>query len=50
MAAGGTQVDVNIDFPCPLRSSVVNTNTTFVMPAAGAAVLNRINVGYYLGP
>lgn len=50
MVAGGTQIDVSHDYVAPLRSSVVNTATTFVMPAAGAAVLNRINVGYYLGP
>lgn len=50
MIIGGTQLDVVAEFSCPLRSSVVNTATTFVMPAAGAAVLNRINVGYYLGP
>lgn len=50
MAAGGTALDVVADFSAPLRSSVVGTATTFVMPAAGLAVLNRINVGYYLGP
>jgi hypothetical protein len=48
MIAGGTQVDLYADFAFPLRSSVANTATTIVMPAAGAAVLNRINVGYFL--
>jgi hypothetical protein len=49
MVAGGTQTDLSQAFPNPLKSSVANTNTTIVMPAAGAAVLNRINVGYYVG-
>lgn len=49
MVAGGTQTDVSLTFENPLKSSVANTNTTIVMPAAGLAVLNRINVGYYLG-
>lgn len=49
MAAGGTQVDVNIALPSPLKSSVANTNTTIVMPAPGAAVLWRGNVFYYVG-
>jgi hypothetical protein len=49
MAAGGTQVDVNYTPTTPLKSSVANTATTIVMPAAGAAVLNRINVSYYVG-
>lgn len=49
MAAGGTQIDVSADFSSPLKSSVANTATTFVAPAAGAAVLTRINVGYFVG-
>jgi hypothetical protein len=49
MIAGGTQIDVDYQPASPLKCSVANTNTTVVMPAAGAAVLNRINVGYYLG-
>ena len=49
MAAGGTAVDVDINFSSPLKSSVAATNTTIVAPAAGAAVLTRINVGYFLG-
>jgi hypothetical protein len=49
MAAGGTQIDVDYQPASPLKCSVANTNTTIVMPAAGVAVLNRINVGYYLG-
>lgn len=49
MVAGGTQTDVDYQPAQPLKSSVANTATTIVMPAAGAAVLNRINVGYYIG-
>lgn len=50
MAAGGTQLDVVVDLSAPLRSSVVNTATTFVAAAGGLAVLGRVNVGYYLAP
>jgi len=50
MAAGGTQIDVNISFANPLKCSVANTNTTIVMPAPGAAVLWRGNCHYYVGP
>ena len=46
--------------PMPVRSDKMviyqmmtrlfaNTNTTIVMAAGGAAVLNRINVSYYIG-
>lgn len=49
MAAGGTQLDLDYTPATPLKSSVANTATTVVMPAAGAAVLNRINVTYYVG-
>jgi hypothetical protein len=49
MLAGGTQQDLVYEPANPLKSSVANTNTTIVMPAAGAAVLNRINVSYYVG-
>lgn len=49
MVAGGTQTDLSMTFNNPLKSVAAGTNTTIVMPAAGAAVLNRINVGYYLG-
>lgn len=49
MNAGGTQLDVDYQ-PCqPLRSSVANTATTIVAAAGGAAVLNRVNVSYYVG-
>ena len=50
MAAGGTQVDVNINRTNPIKSSVANTASTIVMPAPGAAVLWRCNVDYYTGP
>lgn len=49
MALGGTQIDVNIARPGPIKSSVANTATTIVMPAPGAAVLWRCNVDYYVG-
>lgn len=49
MIAGGTVEDVNYVSSAPLKSLVANTNTTIVMPAAGAAVLNRGNCGYYIG-
>lgn len=47
MAAGGTQCDLRVTFENPLKSSVVNTATTIVMPAPGAAVLWRANVYYF---
>lgn len=49
MIAGGTQIDLDYTPVTPLKSLVANTATTIVMPAAGAAVLNRINVSYYVG-
>jgi hypothetical protein len=49
MAAGGTVEDINMQMANPLKSSVANTATTIVMPAAGAAVLNRGNCAYYVG-
>lgn len=49
MVAGGSQLDLNYSPTTPLKSSVANTATTIVMPAAGAAVLNRVNVSYYVG-
>jgi hypothetical protein len=50
MAAGGTQIDVQRDFSQPLQSSTQSTATTIVCPAAGAAVLWRINAYYYVAP
>ena len=49
MAAGGTQIDVVYEPNAPLKSSVANTATTVVCAAAGAAVLGRVNVSYYVG-
>lgn len=49
MAAGGTQIDLNFQPASPLKSSVANTNTTIVAAAGGVAVLNRVNVSYYVG-
>lgn len=50
MAAGGTQIDVNRDFPQPLQASAQNTATTIVAPIPGLAVLWRINAYYYVAP
>jgi hypothetical protein len=47
MTAGGQSKDVDADFTAPLKSSVANTATTIVLPAAGAAVIWRVNVFYY---
>lgn len=49
MIAGGTQLDLDYTPTTPLKSLVANTSTTIVMPAAGAAVLNRGNCTYYVG-
>ncbi len=49
MAAGGTQRDVDIDFSSPLKSVAANTISTVVAAAGGAAVLGRVNVGYFVG-
>jgi hypothetical protein len=49
MVAGGTQLDLNYTPTTPLKSLVANTATTIVIPAAGAAVLNRGNCSYYVG-
>jgi hypothetical protein len=49
MAAGDTKEDVNFQPGIPLKSLLANTATTIVMPAPGAAVLNRGNCGYYIG-
>lgn len=49
MVAGGTERDVWIDFAQPLKSTAANTATTVVAAAGGAAVLNRVNVGYFVG-
>lgn len=47
--AGGTEKDVEYAPTTPLKSSVANTATTVVAAAAGAAVLARVNVSYYIG-
>jgi hypothetical protein len=49
MIAGGTQVDVDYTPTTPLKSLVAGTATTVVAAAAGAAVLSRVNVSYYIG-
>lgn len=49
MVAGGTQIDVDLQPAFPIKSLLANTATTVVMPAAGAAVLNRGNCAYYIG-
>lgn len=47
---GTTQNDLVLDLKFPLKSSVVNTATTVVCPAAGAAVVCRISVLYFAAP
>jgi hypothetical protein len=49
MAAGGTQIDVDYRPTTPLKSAAAGVATTVVAAAGGAAVLNRVNVSYYLG-
>lgn len=49
MDAGGTRLDVDFSPTTPLKSLVANTATTVVAAAAGAAVLGRVNVSYYVG-
>ncbi len=49
MLAGGTEKDVNFDPTTPVKSLIANTATTIVAAAAGAAVLGRVNVTYYVG-
>lgn len=49
-AVGSTNNDVNLMLASPIKSSVVGTATTVVCPAAGAAVVCRINVIYYAAP
>lgn len=46
-AVGSTNNDVVLDLTAALKSSVVNTATTIVCPAAGAAVVCRISVLYF---
>ena len=48
IAAGQTIVDLDWEPKFPLRAAAASTATTIVMPAAGAGVINRINVSYYL--
>lgn len=47
---GTTNNDVALTFHFPLKSSVANTATTIVCPAAGAAVVCRINIEYWAAP
>lgn len=49
-AVGSTNNDVTQDLHFPLKSSVVNTATTIVCPAAGAAVVCRMTVFYFPAP
>lgn len=49
MAAGGTQMDLVYEPATPLKSLLANTATTIVAAAGGVAVLNRVNVSYYVG-
>ena len=49
MVAGGTERDLFIDFSQPLKCNVANTASSVVAAAAGAAVIGRVNVGYFVG-
>lgn len=49
-AVGSTNNDVVLTPTTPLKSSTVNTATTIVCPAIGAAGLCRVTVLYYTGP
>ncbi len=49
-AVGSTNNDLALYPNTPLKSSVVNTATTVVCPAAGAAVVCRISVLYFAAP
>lgn len=48
IAAGQTIVDLDFEPKFPLRAAVAGVATTITMPAAGAGVVNRINVTYYV--
>lgn len=50
IAAGGTVKDVDEVLENPIKSSAVNTATTIVAPAAGAACQVRITIYYYVAP
>lgn len=45
--AGGTTVLVDFSPTTPLKSSAAGTNTTIVVPGAGAGEILRANVSYY---
>jgi hypothetical protein len=49
-AVGSTNNDVVLHLSFPLKSSAVNTATTVVCPAAGAAVVCRVTVFYFAAP
>lgn len=48
-AVGNVAWVIDYQYGNPLKSSVANTNTTFVMPAPQAGNFQRWNVSYYLG-
>lgn len=50
MVAGGTQSDLDAEYNSPIKSSVVNTASTVVFPAPGAAVTWSAIVHYYTAP
>lgn len=49
LAVGAQVKDLDFQPANPLKSTAANVASTIVMAAAGAAVVERINVGYYLG-
>jgi len=50
MVAGGFVQIVDVSFASPVRAAAAATTTSITMPAAGAAVLNRCNVCYFIAP
>jgi hypothetical protein len=49
IAIGQSIIDASNYWATPIKSSVANTATTIVAPAAGAGVLCRITATYYVG-
>lgn len=49
LAVGAQVTDLDLQPANPIKSTAANVASTIVMAAAGAAVVERINVGYYLG-
>jgi hypothetical protein len=50
MAAGGTQTDLELEWPLGYAAGAQDTATTIVLPAPGAAVLWSLTVTYFFAP